>query len=93
MQLDLGFMTGVVSYLVLLAPGLGMLEVLASLVTARVLYQNNMLGWSAEGLSQILYFQLLFFCLHESVTEKFWHMYCVCCLLLVWPVYLPTHQL
>ena len=58
------------------APGLGMLAVLAALVTAWVLYQINMLGWSAEGLSPVLYFQLLF-CLHESVTEKFWHLYCV----------------
>ena len=71
------------------APGLGMLAVLAVMVTARVFYQISMLGWSAEGLSPVLYFQLLF-CLHESMTGKFWHAYCVCCLLLVWPVYLPV---
>ena len=42
------------------APVLGMLAVLAALVTAWVFYQINMLGWSAQGLERLLYFQLLF---------------------------------
>ena len=42
------------------APNLGMLAVLAALLTVWVFYQINMLGWSAEGLETLLYFQLLF---------------------------------
>ena len=41
-------------------PILGMLAVLADLVTVWVFYQSNMLGWSAEALETLLYFQLLF---------------------------------
>ena len=37
-----------------------MLTVLAALLTVWVFYQINMLGWSAEGLETLLYFQLLF---------------------------------
>ena len=65
------------------APVLGMLAVLAALVTAWVFYQINMLGWSAQGLERLLYFQLLFVSCNNQWQKNCWHL-SVCCLLLVW---------